>query len=381
MTSMKKFLVITNDFGPRIGGIESFVNSLVERMPRGEVLVYTSSQEGQEEYDRRLGDEFGIQVIRDPYKVLLPTPLVVRRIQKVIEKTGTQFIWFGASAPLALMADSLRKPGIEKIVATTHGHELWWVKAPITRKLFKRIVKSVDVITYLGDFIGSQLKNVVPPEQRVKFVKLAPGVDHAHFVKSANTDDLRNKHDLDGKRILISVGRLVPRKGQDRLIQVMKNLGSDVHLLICGHGEYEKDLKTLARNLGLSERVHFLGKVSYADLPRYLSLAEIFAMPARNRLGGLEVEGLGIVYLEASSCSLPVIVGNSGGAPDAVIPGVTGYIVDGNNLEEIERSISELLSNPEQAAQMGIEGRNWIEREWTWDAASAIFLKLFIGND
>ena len=141
----------------------------------------------------------------------------------------------------------------------------------------------------MGDFIGSQLKDAVPPEQHLKFVKLAPGVDHVHFVRSENTDDLRKKHDLDGKRILISVGRLVPRKGQDRLIQVMKRLDSDVHLLICGHGEYETDLKALARNLGLSERVHFLGKVSYTDLPRYLSLADIFAMPARNRLGGLEI--------------------------------------------------------------------------------------------
>ena len=351
---MPSVLFFTNDFGPRIGGIENGLVGFLERMPFGEVVVYTCNQGDTRDYDRAWLEKFGVEIIRDRAEVLLPTPRIIQSAIAVMKEQSIKKVWLGALAPLGVASRWFRKAGAEVVVGMSHGHEYWWSKIPPFTFAMREIGKQIDHTTYLGSFTYRTMSRWIAPE---KLVHNSPGIDYERFVPG-DSKELRAKYGIDQKPSIVSVGRLVHRKGQDRLIQVMKNLGSDVHLLICGHGEYEKDLKTLASNLGLSERVHFLGKVSYSDLPRYLSLGEIFVMPARNRLGGLEVEGLGIVYLEASSCSLPIIVGNSGGAPDAVIPGVTGYIVDGNNLEEIERTITELLSNPKQAIQMGIEGRD-----------------------
>jgi phosphatidylinositol alpha-1,6-mannosyltransferase len=150
----------------------------------------------------------------------------------------------------------------------------------------------------------------------------------------------------------------------------------DAHLLLIGEGPYRQYLESRVKKLQINSHVSFIGRISYEDLPRYICLGEVFAMPARSRLAGLEVEGLGIVYLEASACGLPVIAGNSGGAPDAVREGVTGLVIDGRDAQTVAQAISDLLAAPERARQMGLAGRAWIIKEWRWQIWSEKFTEI-----
>jgi phosphatidylinositol alpha-1,6-mannosyltransferase len=139
-------------------------------------------------------------------------------------------------------------------------------------------------------------------------------------------------------------------------------------------------LEDLAKKFSVQDSITFIGRIQYADLPRYISVGDIFAMPSRSRLAGLEVEGLGIVYLEASACGLPVIAGKSGGAPDAVLEGVTGITVDGRDPAEIARAVNTLFEDPIRAKEMGQRGREWIISNWRWDIWSAKFIELLKTN-
>jgi phosphatidylinositol alpha-1,6-mannosyltransferase len=370
---MPSILLVTNDFGPRAGGIETFVIGLLERIPRGEVVVYTSSQPASEEYDQRWLQEYGVEVIRDRGEILLPTPRIISRLRRIIAEREISKVWFGAAAPLAFSARWLRHSGAEHIVALTHGHEVWWSKVWPFSWFMREIAKNVDVATYLGEFT----RNAMAPrfKDSSKLIKIAPGIDTDHFTPSSSTD-LRIEHGIYGKPTLISVGRLVHRKGQDRLVEAMPKILKEVPdatLVFIGEGPHRKVLDDLVSELNLQEKVKFIGRIQYDQLPRYIAMGDVFAMPSRSRLFGLEVEGLGIVYLEASACGLPVIGGASGGAPDAVEHGVTGYVVDGNNIDEIARRAVELLRDKELREKMGNAGRKWVVDEWRWQIWSERF--------
>jgi phosphatidylinositol alpha-1,6-mannosyltransferase len=361
---VQKILLVTNDFGPRAGGIETFIIGLLERIPKGEVLVYTSEQDGHEEYDQGWQRDFGVEVIRDRTKILLPTPRVIRSLRKLISSRDIEVIWFGAAAPLGLSARWLRTSSVRKIVALTHGHEVWWAKLPPFSFLMREIAKGVDHFGYLAEYTANELSRVIP--QR-KLTKIAPGIDVNHFIPH----QVEKKH-----RAIISVGRLVHRKGQDKLVEALpliKREIPEVELIFVGEGPHRKELDRLVKKHQLQSSVRFIGRVNYKELPRYFSLGDIFAMPSRTRLFGLEVEGLGIVYLEASACGLAVIGGDSGGAPDAVLDGETGFVVDGNSVQDIAERAIELLRNEDLRKKMGERGRSWVEEEWNWDVWSDRF--------
>jgi phosphatidyl-myo-inositol dimannoside synthase len=374
-----KILLITNDLGPRAGGIESFILGLLKRLPQGSVIVYTSSQPKSESFDKDLLDKYGVNVIRDRSKILLPTPRVTRRAVKLMNQFDAKLIWFGAAAPLALMAAHLRKNGADRIIALTHGHEVWWAKLPIFRQLLSKISKDVDVLTYLGEYTKNAIKKVVSDQS--KLIKIAPGIDVDHFQPSEKSNDLIHELNISNRPVIVSVGRLVHRKGQDKLIvamsQVIKDFPTAV-LLLVGEGPIKYMLQKLVQHHSLEKNVIFAGRVQLDELPRYIQLGQIFAMPARDRFFGLEVEGLGIVYLEASACALPVIVGNSGGAPDAIISEKTGLIVDGTSPDQIANSIKSLLQQPELAKRYGAAGREWVVNEWRWEIWSKRFNSLLL---
>ena len=374
-----KILLITNDLGPRAGGIESFILGLLKRLPQGSVIVYTSSQPKSESFDKDLFDKYGVIIIRDRSKILLPTPRITRRAVKLMNQFDAKLIWFGAAAPLALMAAHLRKNGADRIIALTHGHEVWWAKLPIFRQLLSKISKDVDVLTYLGEYTKNAIKKVVSDQS--KLIKIAPGIDVDHFQPSEKSNDLIHKLNISNRPVIVSVGRLVHRKGQDKLIvamsQVIKDFPTAV-LLLVGEGPIKYMLQKLVQHHSLEKNVIFAGRVQLDELPRYIQLGQIFAMPARDRFFGLEVEGLGIVYLEASACALPVIVGNSGGAPDAVISEKTGLIVDGTSPDQIANSIKSLLQQPELAKRYGAAGREWVVNEWRWEIWSKRFNSLLL---
>lgn len=373
---MPSTLLVTNDFGPRAGGIETFVIGLLERMPKGEVVVYTSYQPDAADYDEKWLRDFGVKVIRDKSKILLPTPRVVRNLQQLIRSNGIERVWFGAAAPLGISARWLRKAGAERIVAITHGHEVWWAKLWPFSLAISEIADQVDYVTYLGEFTKNALVKRV--KERGKLVRIAPGIDTEHF-SPFEVDDLKAELKLTNHPTIISVGRLVHRKGQDRLIAALPTILKeipDVKLVFVGQGPHRKTLDKLVRKHGVQEHVLFIGRIAYEQLPRYINLGDIFAMPSRSRLFGLEVEGLGIVYLEASSCGIPVVAGASGGAPDAVLEGETGFVVDGNDLSEIAGACIKLLNSNDLRTRMSKRGRTWSQEHWRWEIWSKQFNEL-----
>jgi len=371
-------LFVTNDFGPRAGGIETFVIGLIERRPFGQTIVYTSAQIGSEEYDRAWKTQFGVTVIRDRSKILLPTPRVARNLARIIKDSDIQVAAFGAAAPLGLLSTSMKRAGIRKTVALTHGHEVWWAKVFPFNLAMRRIGSSIDSLTYLGEFTQRAIARSLSKASAEKMVKIAPGIDVEHFSPQDSTQ-LRRDLKLDDKRVIVSVGRLVHRKGQDHLIQSLPEILRSVpnaHVLMVGQGPYLSHLKKLVEELNVVDHVSFIGRIQYAQLPQYICAGDIFAMPSRSRFFGLEVEGLGIVYLEASACGLPVIAGSSGGAPDAVVDGVTGIVVDGESDTAIAQAAIKLLKDLDGAKAMGLAGREWIIKNWRWEIWSERFNKL-----
>ena len=378
--TLGKILCITNDFGPRAGGIETFVMGLIERAPKGSMIVYTSSQGDTTSYDQGWLQDFGVEVIRDRSKILLPTPRVIRSVKKVIARDSIRQVFFGAAAPLGVMARTLLKKGVMNVVALTHGHEVWWAKLWPFSSAITFIGNNVDHLTYLGDFTRSEIAKALSPKAKSRLIKIAPGIDTGHFAPDSTSEQLRKDLGLVDKKVIVSVGRLVHRKGQDILIQSLPAiLGKHptAHVLMVGEGPYRKDLTKMVERLKLSGAVTFIGRIQYRDLPRYICAGDIFAMPSRSRLAGLEVEGLGIVYLEASSCALPVIAGRSGGAPDAVDEGVTGFSVDGTSPTEVSQAIIKLFDDPISAKAMGAAGRRWIIEKWRWEIWAKEFNSLF----
>ena len=362
-------LFITNDFGPRAGGIETFVHGLIERLPKGSVIVYTSAQANAQKFDAEWLLKYGVEVIRDRSKILLPTPRVIKACQKLISNRKLSKVAFGAAAPLAMMARAMRSAGAQKVVALTHGHEVWWAKVPPFSFAIRYMGKNIDVITYLGDYTRGEISKALSEADASKLVQIAPGIDVDHFIPT-DSSNLRAELGLTDKSVIISVGRLVHRKGQDKLISALPEIKTsvpNVHLVLVGVGPHQDYLEKLALKLNVSDCVTFIGRINYAELPKYICLGDIFAMPSRSRFFGLEVEGLGIVYLEASACGLPVVGGKSGGAPDAVLVGETGMVVDGTNSSEIADACIELLNNPELCALMGANGRVWIIENWRWE--------------
>ena len=371
-------LFVTNDFGPRAGGIETFIIGLIQRRPFGQTIVYTSFQENSAQFDADWLANYGVRVIRDRSKILLPTPRVALHLRGIIKKEGITTAAFGAAAPLGLLSASMKRAGVVRTVALTHGHEVWWAKVFPFNLLLRRIGSTVDVLTYLGEFTHKAISKALSARAQSAMVKIAPGIDVEHFIPT-DASPLRESLGLADKKVIVSVGRLVHRKGQDHLIEAMPEILKNVpraHLLLVGEGPYREHLQNLVHQLKLESSVTFIGRIQYQDLPMYICVGDIFAMPSRSRLMGLEVEGLGIVYLEASSCGLPVLAGDSGGAPDAVIQNETGLVVSGTDNKEIASAAVALLTNLEASQKMGTVGRQWIVDNWRWEIWSKAFEEL-----
>ena len=368
---MGKILVVTNDYPPRPGGIQQFIHNVVERLPAEDTVVYASSWHGDPAACREFDDAQPHRVLRENTGMLLPTPQRTKRAVAIAREIGATSVWFGAAAPLGLMAPALRKAGVERLVATTHGHESGWAKLPGARDLLRRIANEVDCVTYLNEYHRVRIAKALRPGAAARMVQLTPGVDvqtfHPH---PAGAAELRASLGLADRPVVVCVSRLVPRKGQDTLIRALPRIRRsvpDAALLIVSGGPYGDDLKKLAEATGVADHVIFTGSVPWEQLPLYFAAGDVYAMPCRTRAGGLDVEGLGMVYLEASATGLPVIAGDSGGAPDAVIHGETGYVVPGGSVGAVASRLTQLLADPAAARAMGEKGLAWVDREWRWD--------------
>lgn len=381
-TPPRHTLVITNDYPPRPGGIQTFIFEMVRRFPADQVTVLTSNFEGAQDFDA----SNPWKVHRSEAQVLLPTRNTLELAEELIAETGASQVLFGAAAPLGLLAKKLRKSGISNIVSISHGHEVGWSSTPVTHQGIRRIVADSDWFTYLGDYTLAGIRKAADPEDFGKFRQLTPAVDanefHPDQIDAGNA--LRASIGFANRPTIVCVSRLMARKGQDRLIEALPLIQQQVPsaaLIIVGSGSGLKRLQDHAVRVGVVDDVHFTGKVPQDQLSSWYAAGDIFAMPCRTRNAGWDVEGLGIVFLEASATGLAVVAGDSGGAPDAVRQGETGIVVDGNDIEHIASAISELLLNPERAKAMGRAGREWVEQAWSWEYSFSRLYSMLSGID
>jgi phosphatidylinositol alpha-1,6-mannosyltransferase len=376
---VSRTLVVTNDFPPRTGGIESFVLAMTRRLPAGSVVVHTARQRGDAAFDATLP----FPVVRDRSRLMVPTPQIARRAAEIARAEGCDRVWFGAAAPLALMAPRLRAAGAGRTVATTHGHEIWWSTVPATRPLMRRIGDVNDVVTYLGEYCRRRIAAALSPAAQERMVRFTPGVDDTTFRPGCGGDEVRARLGLGDRPVVVCVSRMVPRKGQDVLVRALPAIRAqapDAALLLVGDGPHRGEIERLVDRLGLRDDVVLTGRVPWDETPAYYDAGDVFCMPTRTRLGGLEPEALGICYLEAAATGLPVVAGDSGGAPDAVLDGENGLVVDGRDVAAVARACTTFLADPLLAKQFGARGRAWVAREWRWDDLAVRLQGLLTGE-
>ena len=365
---MGRTLVITNDFPPRPGGIQTFGYEIVRRFDPESVTVLTSNWEGAAEFDA--AQDF--KIVRANTQTLVPSKSTLSMAREIVVAENITRVLFGAAAPLGLLAAPLRKLGVTNIVGMTQGHETGWAMTPGTRQALRKIGNDTDYLTYISEYTHKKIAKALSPSAAARMRRIVPGVDSTEFSPDnlSSGNQLRTELGWIDRPVIVCVSRLMARKGQDELIRALPMIQQTVanaSLIIVGDGPYRKDLERLVKKLGLENFVHLTGKVSQTELSKWYAAGDIFAMPCRTRMGGWDVEGLGIVFLEGSATGLPVIVGDSGGAVDAVIDGETGFLVDGTNSAEIADRIAYFFANPDVAKNMGEAGRNWVTQEWTWD--------------
>jgi phosphatidylinositol alpha-1,6-mannosyltransferase len=357
-------LLVTNDFPPRAGGIQSYLLALADRLPAGELAVYAPSWPGAAEHDRALN----YPVHRHPGSLMLPTPEVARRACALAREHGTRTVWFGAAAPLALLGPALRGAGVDRIVASTHGHEVGWSMLPGARQALRRIGRGSDALTTISRYTRDRVAAAFGPGAVLEVLR--SGVDATLFRPDpAARAELRRRYRLGDAPVVGCVSRLVPRKGQDTLIRALPEIRRRVpgaRLLLVGGGPDEGRLRRLAAGCGVADALLHTGRVPAAELPALHAVSDVFALPCRTHLGGLDVEGLGIAALEAAASGLPVVVGDSGGAPETVRHGETGYVVNGRDVGTLAATVGALLADPDRARAMGTAGRRWMRRSWSW---------------
>ncbi|WP_182353974.1 glycosyltransferase family 4 protein [Flaviflexus huanghaiensis] len=364
---MQRTLLVTNDFPPRTGGIQTYLEGFVGQLDPDRLVVYASSPPdgGAEEYDASVP----YKVIRYPGTMMLPTPRVRQTMQHIIREHDIENVWFGASTPLGIMARAARAAGASQTIATTHGHEIGWSMVPGARQFLARIFRDNDIVTYLTK---ATLGRLDPLLQHTGRLRLPGGINPEAFAFDGDfRRELRERYRIDENApVVICISRLVERKGQDLLIEnwhVIAQRFPTARLVIVGKGPYREKLDGMREASPAKDSIIFTGEVPYAELAGHYSLGDIYAMPCRTRGGGLDIEGLGIVYLEAYAAGLPVVAGNSGGAPEAVLPGETGLVVNGRSGHALVAALTYLLEDPERAKAMGARGKEWVDRVWRWE--------------
>jgi phosphatidylinositol alpha-1,6-mannosyltransferase len=358
-------LLVTNDYPPRVGGIQRTLEALVSRLPPERVAVLCPTSDGAEAFDGAAA----YRVFRQPEAFLWPTPEVGRRVAAAVHAFGAEVVLFGATYPLALLGPRLARTGTPYLSAA-HGFEYWLSIAPGSHALMRRATgRASRVPVMCSAFIARVVRTAVPDGVPVSV--MYPGADVDAFRPDLPFEDLKERHGIGGRPVVVCVSRLVARKGQDMLILAMPQIVRRVAgaaLLIVGDGPDRPRLEALADQAPAGSVV-LAGQASEADLPRYYRAGDVFAMPCRTRRGGLEVEGWGNVFIEAAACGRPVVVGDSGGARESLIPDETGLLVDGSSVAEVAEAVASLLEDPARAEAMGRAGRERVERSFTWPRA------------
>lgn len=358
-----KHLLVTNDFPPKIGGIQSLLWEWWRRLPPESFAVLTSPYEGTEAFDA--AQPFHIERTRDP--VLLPHPWMVQRINKMAREVGADLIVLDPALPLGLVGPSLDLP----YDVVLHGAEVTVPgRLPLSKQTLGYVLRRARHIVAAGGYPAAEAEHAAG--RKLPITVVPPGVDTERFrpLTAAERSQARADFGIDqDAELVVSISRLVPRKGFDTTIRaaaLLKDSRPKLRVVIAGGGRDEDRLRSLAT--ALRAPVRFLGRVSNDDLPRLYGCADAYAMPCRNRWGGLEQEGFGIVFLEAAACGVPQVAGDSGGAAEAVEDGVSGLVVrHPDDPRAVAAAIERLLDDPEQSRAMGAAGRTRAVQEFSYD--------------
>ncbi len=356
-------LLVTNDFPPKLGGIQSYLWELWRRLDPDTFTVLTTPHDGADAWDA----EQAFRVVRTSQKVLLPTPSLARRIDALAAETGAGLVVLDPALPVGLLGPRLAAPyGL-----VLHGAEVTVPgRLPGSRALLGRVLRGAAEIVAAGGYPAAEGERAAGRSLPVTVVP--PGVDPERFrpLDSEQVAKARARFDLPAEgRVVVSLSRLVPRKGMDVLIEAAVRLAAerpDLVVAIGGSGRDRRRLERLVARTGAPVRL--LGRVPDDDLPDLYGCADVYAMLCRNRWGGLEQEGFGIVFLEAAACGVPQVAGASGGAAEAVVDGGTGLVVDTpSEPAAVARALATLLDDPESRAAMGAASRRRVEDEFAYD--------------
>lgn len=369
-----RVLWLTNDLPPRAGGIEQFVGNLLARVhPATTVVVGPAPQDPVEAaaHDRRVV----YRTVRAPGRVL-PTRETARLVRRVAAEHRPEVIVLGASWPLGELAPSLHRDLGVPIVALSHGLEAGLGGVGLGT-LVRRSTRGLAALTTISDYTESRL---APHLRAARTSRIPPGVDVDRFTPDVDGSAMRRAWGIEGDAPLVGViSRLVPRKGQDRLVEVWPTIQRrhpDAWLVVVGEGPLAATLDRRIAALGPGANVRRVGRAGWDELPACYAALDVFAMPCRTRLGGLDVEGLGIVYLEAQATGVPVIAGRSGGAPETVAGPVTGTVVDGDDRAALVEALDGWLADPRRRAAASPAGRAWTVEHWSWSAIATRFTRL-----
>lgn len=365
--TLPRTLLVTNDYQPRVGGIQRTLEALWKELPPDRVSVLAPTWDGAGSFDAAAP----YTIVREPSEFIWPTPGFAARLDEVVGSLGVEVVLFGDAFPLALLGPRLARRDTPYLVAA-HGFDYWLSIVPGAHASIRYMTSAASRVPVMcSAFIARTVRTAVPRSVPVSI--LYPGADLRAFRPDLPTADLRERLGLGDRPLVVCVSRLVARKGQDVLIQGIPRIRRqvpDATLVIVGGGPYEERLRVLAADAPTGSVV-FAGQVSEEDLPRYYALGDVFAMPCRSRLGGMEVEGWGNVFIEASACARPIVVGDSGGARETVVDGETGLLVDGSDVDHVADAVAGLLADPERAQRMGAAGRERVERSHAWPAIAA----------
>ena len=368
-------LLVTNDFPPKIGGIQSYLWELWRRLPPTETTVLTTPYAGAAEWDA--AQAFRVERRRE--RVLWPTPGLARDVDALAREVGADVIFLDPALPVGRIVRSLRSA---PTVVILHGAEITVPGELPSRPLLAGVLQAADGVVAAGGYPLARAEHAA--RCSLPALVVPPGIDTDRFrpaADAAERDAARRRLDLPvDARIVLGASRLVPRKGFDVLIDALRVLPPDVIVVIVGGGRDRSRLEKRATARGMADRVRFLGRVSEDDLPVAHRASDVFAMLCRDRWGGLEAEGFGIVFLEAGASGLPCVAGRSGGSHEAVLEDETGYVVDPRDVDGVASHLRRLLDDPELRARLGAAARARAEAEWSYDHRVEPLARLAAGD-
>ena len=360
---MGRHLLVTNDFPPKLGGIQQYLWELWRRLDTDRFEIHTTPYANDEAFDA----EQSFSIVRSQEPVLLPYPWLAKRMNHAADAFGADLIVIDPAVPLGIIGPALNRP----YAVVLHGAEVTVPgRLPGARQALARVLDQATGVISAGEYALAEAERAVGRELRS--VVIPPGVDVDRYRPVADADTLavRERFDIGPDApFVFRVSRLVPRKGMDTLIASASRLKAsfpDLVVAIAGDGRDRARLQRRIDDLGAPVRL--LGRITDDDKAALLGAADLFAMLCRNRWNGLEQEGFGIVFVEAAAAGTAQIAGDSGGASEAVAHGETGVVLEVDaTIAEVTTTIAALLDDPLRLASMGTASRDRATAKFSYD--------------